>query len=284
MESHASAARGRLIGTARNGLAASVRRLYTDLDGAVTLGVAVVLATIAFVGNGGLQLGSSTLVEIGVIGISALLVAAALVLVGFRAALHGGATLAAFVALAGLTALSILWSLYPSDSWVETNRTLAYVAAFAAGIAAVRIARERWAAVAWGVLLALAVVSGYGLATKIAPGWLAPDEVYARLREPYGYWNAVGLTAAMAFPLCLWLATRDEGRRPSSIVAYPLLAIFIVTMLLSFSRGSIIAAVAGVAAWIAIVPLRLRTLALLATSAVAGGAVTAWAFSQSALT
>ena len=53
MESHASAARTGLIGAARDGLATSVRRLYTDLDGAVTLGVAVILATIAFVGNGG---------------------------------------------------------------------------------------------------------------------------------------------------------------------------------------------------------------------------------------
>src|SRR4051812_26885771 len=154
MESHASAARTGLIGAARDGLATSVRRLYTDLDAAITLGVAGVLATIAFVGNGGLQLGSSTLVEIGVILIAAVLVAAAIVLVGLRAAVHGGATLAAFAALAGFTALSILWSLYPSESWVETNRTLAYLAAFAAGIAAVRIARERWAAAAWGVLLA----------------------------------------------------------------------------------------------------------------------------------
>jgi hypothetical protein len=88
----------------------------------------------------------------------------------------------------------------------------------------------------------------------------------------------------MGMPLCLWLGTREGGRRPSSIVAYPLLAVLIVTMLLSFSRGSIVAALIGIAAWIAIVPLRLRSLALLGTSAVAGGIVTVWAFSQSALT
>jgi tetratricopeptide (TPR) repeat protein len=284
MESHASAARNGLIGSARDGLATTVRRLYTDLDGAVTLGVAVVLATVAFVGNGGLQLGSSTFVEIAVIVVSAVLVAAALVLLGFRAILHGGTALAALAVLAGFTALSILWSLYPSDSWIETNRTIAYLAAFAAGIAAVRLARERWAAVAWGVLLALVAVTGYALATKVAPGWLNPDEVYGRLREPYGYWNAVGLTAAMGMPLCLWLGTRDEGRRPSGIVAYPVLALLIVTMLLSFSRGSILAALVGIALWLLFVPLRLRTLALLAASAIPAALVTAWAFSQGALT
>jgi O-antigen ligase len=284
MESHASAARTGLIRSARDTIASWARRLYTEADVAVTVGVGVVLATIAFVGNGGLQLGSSTLVEIGVIVISAVLVAAALVMVGFRAVLHGGTTLALFAALTALTTLSILWSLYPNDSWVEANRTLAYLAAFAAGIAAVRIARRRWAAVAWGVMLAFAAICLYGLATKVAPGWLAPDEVYARLREPYGYWNAVGLTAAMGVPLCLWLGTRDEGRRHSSILAYPLLALFIVTMLLSFSRGSIIAALAGIALWIALVPLRLRSLALLGTAVAGGGLATAWAFSQSALT
>jgi O-antigen ligase len=284
MESHASAARTGLIGAAREGLASSVRRLYTDLDSAVTLGVAVILATIAFVGNGGLQLGSSTFVEIGVILISAVLVAAALVLVGLRATVHGGAALVALGGVTALTALSILWSLYPSDSWVETNRTLAYLGAFAAGIAAVRIARGRWAAVVWGVLLALFAVTVYALATKVAPAWLNPDEIYGRLREPYGYWNAVGLTAALGIPLCLWLATREDGRRPSSVAAYPLLALFLVTMLLSFSRGSILAAVVGVALWLALVPLRLRSLALLATSTLAAGIVTAWAFSQSALT
>src|SRR4029453_15547929 len=86
--------------------------------------------------------------------------------------------------------------------------------AFAAGISAVRIARTRWAAVAWGVLLALTIVCLYGLATKVAPGWLSSDELYARLREPYGYWNAVGLTAAMGIPLCLWLSAPRAGRPP----------------------------------------------------------------------
>ncbi len=96
MESHASAARTGLIGLVRDTVASWVRRLYTEVDAAVTVGIAVVLAAIAFVGNGGLQLGSSTLVEIGVILIAAVLVAAALVLVGFRAVVHGGATLAVF--------------------------------------------------------------------------------------------------------------------------------------------------------------------------------------------
>ena len=41
------------------------------------------------------------------------------------------------------------------------------------------------------------VVCGYALLTKVFPGALAADDVYARLREPFGYWNAVGLMAAL---------------------------------------------------------------------------------------
>ena len=284
MGSHASAASPEASAHAPAGMRAAVRRLLTDVNLAIALVVAAIIAAIAFIANGGLQLGPATLVEAAVIVIGTVLVAAALLLLGFDARLHGGAAIASMVALGALTALSIMWSLYPSDSWQETNRTFAYIAAFAAGVAGVRLARGRWAAVTWGVLGGLAVISVYGLATKVAPAWLAPQETFGRLREPYGYWNAVGVTAAMAMPLCLWLGTRSSGRRIASALAYPLLGIFLVTMLLSFSRGSIVAAAGGIAIWFALVPLRLRSLALLVPSALAAGLTTAWAFGQSALT
>ena len=41
--------------------------------------------------------------------------------------------------LAVFTALSITWSLMPNDSWLETNRTLAYFAALAGGLALGRL-------------------------------------------------------------------------------------------------------------------------------------------------
>ncbi len=287
MESRASAASTTEVtpASATSSVAPAVdaRRLRWDAGLALCVALAAALAAIAFVGGGGLQLGSSTLVEIGVIVTVGVLVAAAILWTSVDTPLYGGAALTALVALAALTALSILWSLHPADSWIETNRTLAYLAAFAGGIAAVRLFPRRWDAVLYGVLIALAVVCLYGLATKIVPGWLAEDEVYARLREPYGYWNAVGVTAAMAIPICLWLGTRD-GPALRNALAYPVLGILVVTMLLSFSRGSIIAAAIGVALWLALVPRRLASLAVLAPAVLGAAAVTAWAFGQSALT
>ena len=283
MESHASAASTTEVPSARAGIAVRARRLRWDAGAAVCVTVAGSLAAIAFIGNGGLQLGPSTLVEIAVILAVGLLVAAAIAVTTVDTPIYGGVALAGVAGLAALTALSILWSLHPADSWIETNRTLAYAAAFAGGIAAVRLLPRRWDAVLYGVLLALAIVCLYGLATKVLPGWLAEDEVYARLREPYGYWNAVGVTAAMGIPICLWLGTRDAPRWAKAL-AYPVLGILIVTMLLSFSRGSILAAAVGVAFWLALVPRRLATLAVLLPAIAGAGVVTAWAFSQSALT
>ena len=81
-----------------------------------------------------------------------------------------------FALLAAYTALSIIWSLAPSDSWLEANRTLAYLAAFAGAMALARLAPGRWAAVLHGIALALRVVCGWALLTKVFPGALAEDE------------------------------------------------------------------------------------------------------------
>src|SRR6185312_14417319 len=116
MESHVSAARasrGRALPSTR----AAARRLYTSAGPAIAVTLAAALAATAFIANGGLQLGSTTLVEVGVIVMAAAVVAAAVVAIGFGARLHGGAALLAVCGLGGLTALSIAWSLYPADSW-----------------------------------------------------------------------------------------------------------------------------------------------------------------------
>ena len=55
------------------------------------------------------------------------------------------------------------------------------------------------------------LVCAWALATKVFPEALAPDETFARLREPFGYWNAVGLMAALGVPPLLWIAARRTG-------------------------------------------------------------------------
>ena len=132
-------------------------------------------------------------------------------------------------------------------------------------------------------MLASVVVCGYALLTKVFPGSLNPDEIYARLREPFGYWNAVGLMAAAAGPACLWLGARRSGHAAVSALAYPALGLLIVALLLAYSRGALLALAVGCALWFAVVPLRLRGVAVLATSAFCGGLVAFWAFASNPL-
>ena len=118
----------------------------------------------------------------------------------------------AFALLAAFTALSITWSLMPSDSWLETNRTLAYLAALGRRA---RARPARPAALERADLAAIAIgavaICAWSLLTKVFPAALAPDETFARLRPPFDYWNSVGLAAALGIPPLLWLAARRSG-------------------------------------------------------------------------
>jgi tetratricopeptide (TPR) repeat protein len=252
---------------------------------AIAVGVASVLAGLAFLAAGGLQVERTTYVEIALI-LGGAAIAAAGVLVPRRRSgpLYGGATLVAFVALAGFTALSVTWSLAPSDSWLETNRTFAYLATLAAGVALVRLAPWGWAGLLHGVALACVVVCGWALLTKVFPGALAADEVYARLREPFDYWNAVGLMAALGIPPLMWLAARRAGHAALNALAWPGIALLLVCMMLAYSRGALLALAFGVAFWLIVVPLRMRGAIALLGAAIAAAPVVAWAFAQPGLT
>jgi tetratricopeptide (TPR) repeat protein len=253
-------------------------------DALVTIGLAAILCAIAFAADGGLQIGRTTPAEMGLILGGGLAVAGAVLLAPRRERLWGSGPLALLLALAVLTAVSITWAAQPSDAWQEANRTLAYVAVFAAAVALAHAAPRRWSAVLGAITLAAVAISAYALLTKILPGALNPDEVYARLREPFGYWNSVGLMAALGVPGCLWLGARRSGHQGLNALAYPALALLVLTMLMAYSRGALLAAGLGAACWFATVPLRLRGAAVLLVAAAGGGLVAAWAFSQSALT
>lgn len=251
-------------------------------------GLAIVLAAaltaIVFVGKGGLTLGTTTDVEIAVtLGGSAIAAVCALIAPVPRRP-WGGVTLAILAALAVLTVLSIVWSVAPSDSWEEASRSLSYLAAFGAAIALARMSPRGSGWVVSGVLLACLAACLYALATKVFPGSLNPNELYARLREPFGYWNAVGLMGALAVPPLLWLGTRREGSGWLRALAFPAMGLVLFAVLLSFSRGALLAAALGAAVWFVALPRRLRGAAVLGTSLAGALALLAWAFSQDALT
>jgi hypothetical protein len=248
-----------------------------------TVAFAALLAAVALEGEGGLQLGPLTTVEI-VLELLAGVFGAAALLVGPRdRRMHGALVLGLFAILLAYTAASIGWAISPDDAWIEANRTLAWFATFALGMAVVRLAPERYAALLGGFIGAAVIVCGYAVLTKVLPGALNPDELLARLREPFGYWNSVGLMSAMAGPACLWLGARRSGHAAVNALAYPAFGLLVVALLLAYSRGSLLVLAMGCAFWFAFVPLRLRGVAVLATGGFAGLFVGLWAFGQDAL-
>ncbi|MDP2712852.1 MAG: O-antigen ligase family protein [Solirubrobacteraceae bacterium] len=250
----------------------------------LTVGLAAIICAVAFSAVAGLQVARATPSELALIGGGAIAVTGALLLAPRRERIYGIGPLLALLALTVLTALSITWAASPSEAWLETNRTLAYSAVFAAAVALAHSVPGRWSAVLGAITLSAVALSAYAVLTKVFPGALSPDEIYARLREPFGYWNSVGLAAALGVPGCLWLGTRRGGHQALNALAYPALGLLVLTMLLSFSRGAVLAAALGAAFWFATVPRRLRGAAVLIAGSVGGGLMAAWAFSQNALT
>jgi hypothetical protein len=244
---------------------------------------AAVLCAIAFVGGGGLSLGAITRLEIGLTIGSGLVVAAVAIFAPGSGPLYGAWAVALLFGFGALAALSVAWSVQPDASWQDAGRLLAYSAFFGASVAIVRAVPGRWPGLLGGVTLAAVVVCGYALLTKIFPAQLDASDVYARLRAPYGYWNAIGLTAAMGAIGCLWLGARRAGNVLLSALAYPAMGLMIVTVMLAYSRGALAALALGLVVWLCIVPLRLRGALLLIVAGAGAAVVVVWDFSKHAL-
>lgn len=245
--------------------------------------LAVALSAIGLRAGGGLAPGPTTYIEMVLDVAGGLLGAlAAVAAVGRR--WWSAVTIGLFAVLAIVTAWSIVWAVEPNDAWLEANRTVAYVAVFGGGVVLVRLGGAWWTALLGALVVSSLVICTWALLTKIFPGALSADEIYARLREPYGYWNAVGLTAAMGIPPTLWLGARRSGHAGLSALAYPIMGVLILAMMLAYSRGALLAVAVGCAVWFAVVPLRLRAVAVLSIGAAGALLVTAWVFAQDTLT
>ncbi|MGA9283839.1 MAG: O-antigen ligase family protein [Solirubrobacteraceae bacterium] len=253
---------------------------------AATLAVAGLLCYATFLARGGLNLAPMTTLELTTTLAAGALVTGAVVFAaaGFRA--RGVWSIGLLLAFTALTGLSVAWSVAPDASWQDAGRMLAYSGLFAAAVALAWIVPGGWRALLGGTVLAAVLVCAYALLTKVLPGDLtlsAEANFYARLQEPYGYWNAIGLTAAMGTIGCLWLGARRAGHALLNALAYPATGLLIVTLMLAYSRGALAALAIGVAAWMCMVPLRLRGARVLIVGVLGAAPVVAWDFSRHAL-
>ncbi len=255
--------------------AASAARSYAP---SVALGIA--LAAVAFGARGGSELERATITEICLIALSGVTIAACVVIGGGPRKLWGGVTIASFAAFCALTAVSLLWSIVPEATWLNTNLVLTYLWVLVAAAAVARVFPWGWPAVIRGLLIGAAIVTGYALLSRVFPASLAENEAYARVGQPFGYWNGVGGLAAFALVPALWLGAREAGARWARALAYPLTAVLAIALMLSYSRGALAAAVVAVGLWLIYVPLRIRSAGVLLISdrrSRAGDGLGAWA-------
>jgi O-antigen ligase/polysaccharide polymerase Wzy-like membrane protein len=172
-------------------------------------------------------------------------------------------TLAAFGGLTLCMLASTAWSSDPAAGVLAAERGLVYVA----GLAALAFTARRGsaAAILAGALAAAAATVMNGLLGIILPSTVATHGVAqtGRLAAPIGYWNGLGIIAAVGLLLALGLATRSGSAtgRAAALAPMPALA---VGLYLTFSRGGWLALGAGLAVLFAVDPRRWRLAAVTA--------------------
>jgi O-antigen ligase/polysaccharide polymerase Wzy-like membrane protein len=254
-------------------------------DIVIALCLAATLIVLALVTTGGVDesitvSSAGTWAEIVITLLGAAAVASALVLSG-PGRLWGATTVVLFAALTALTALSIVWSVQPDNSWQAANLTLSYLAAFAGAAALARLGPGHWRALVWAIALVAVGLSAYALARKVFP---VGSETLGRIQTPLGYWNSIGLMGAIGIPPCLWIWSRRESRPTLRGLAVPALSILISVVVLSYSRSAAIAAVIALGCWLAFVPRRLSAASLMALGALGAAIISGWALSKPGLT
>ena len=184
--------------------------------------------------------------------------------------------------LAAWTWLSLLWSDDVDQTVLEGHRTLLYVAVAAALVLIVR--RVDVEPLLGGTLIGIFLPAGYGLLTRLFPDRIGVFDPIAgyRLQEPIGYWNALGLFAAMGAALALGFAAR--GSLLVRALAGASLPILLTTTYFTFSRGAWLALGVGLVVAVAIDPRRLHLLAVALVLAPASGLAVWVASRQDALT
>ena len=188
------------------------------------------------------------------------------ILMAARAPAWGAGTVGLFAPLTALTALSILWSVQPDDSWQAGQPD--------AGLPGRLRCRDRrgadgprpWRSVVAGIALVWSRSAATGCSPRCSRGRWPPARPQGRLEIPFGYWNATGAAAVhrpgpvpvgmAAAPGCRWLRGLAVPARGRLLTRHR-------SVLLADPRWWRSSMAGG---WLVLVPWRLRSVALLALS------------------
>jgi O-antigen ligase len=152
----------------------------------------------------------------------------------------------ALAALAGWALISSSWSDATGRALLEHQRPLAYALVLVL-LAMTPVTEIRLRRLIRLMAAAFVIVAVSGLIARLLPDVWETGASFrpGRLSYPLTYWNAMGILAALGLLLCAHLACDDREpvlARALGAAASPALA---TTVLLTFSRGAILAGVLG---------------------------------------
>jgi len=177
-----------------------------------------------------------------------------------------------FMVWAGVT---VLWSVLPDRSWDYFNRGLAYFAFAVVGAFAGSALSTR--AGAWLVGVPVGLTCFWALAGKAVPALYEDYGRLARLRSPVGYWNALALVMVFGLPIALWAASCEGRRRVVRAGAVVGLYALLIALVLTYSRGGILAALVALGGWFALTRQRFASLAAFVSGGVPAAIVCGFA-------
>ncbi len=191
-----------------------------------------------------------------------------------RAVIAAGGALLVYALIAGV---SIAWSDSAERSFLEFDRALMYLGVFAVVAVSARSGDARTWLAGLGIgaaavcILALVGRCFPSLGLSISLAKYLPS-IGGRLSYPLGYWNGLGILAALAMSLMVGVAAtaRTALGRGAALAAVPALA---ATIYLTSSRGAVAVVAVAVVALVLLAARRVVLFTALA-SAAAGSAVT----------
>lgn len=140
--------------------------------------------------------------------------------------------------------VSTIWSEAPARAVIDFDRALLYWLALVL-LGTLPWTRERVEWAVRGVVLAMVVVCGVALVTRLFPDAIdvATNLARERLNYPITYWNALGLMAALAIVFCTHFASSEREPALVRVLGAGALPMLATTLYFTFSRGAVYVAV-----------------------------------------
>lgn len=173
--------------------------------------------------------------------------------------------LALFGAFLAWTWIAVNWTESKEQTLAETARVATYLGVLVLGLAL--LSRRTLTPLLCGLACAIGLVCALAVMSSLVPSWFPVDtsaRFYetARLAYPFDYSDGVGEFAALGLPLLLFVVA-GARRVATRVIGAAALPAVVLCLVLTASRGGVLASVVGLITFFALAPCRLRRLATL---------------------